>query len=68
MMSKTPTDAPEEWPVPGESSRAAQIRAAAGATPAQRLEWLEQARRLAVATGAFARAETDEERRRRGLL
>jgi len=66
-MSETKTEAEGEWPVTWESSRAAQARAAAGASPAQRLEWLEEARRLAATSGALARAETDEKKRRRGL-
>ena len=60
-------NSPSDWPVSWEASREAQFRAMAKATPAQRLEWLEQALRLASASGALARAETIEKRRRRGL-
>lgn len=65
-MSKKRTRS-SEWPVTWEASRQAQFRAMAKATPAQRLEWLEHALRLASASGALARAETVEKRRRRGL-
>jgi hypothetical protein len=56
-----------DWPVSWEESRRAQFRDFARATPAQRLHWLEQALRLALASGALARAETADQRRRRGL-
>ena len=62
------TSRPEEgWPVSWEASRRAQIRAMARSTPAERLDWLEQSLRLAQASGALARADTEERRRRRGL-
>jgi hypothetical protein len=66
-MSKKPTNSANPWPVSWQSSREAQFRAMAKSTPAQRLEWLEQALRLASESGALARAETAEKRRRRGL-
>ena len=49
-------EANEAWDVTWEASRAAQLRAIAKSTPAQRLEWLEQALRLALATGALPRS------------
>ena len=55
------------WPVTWEASREAQRRDMARSTPAQRLRWLEQSLRIAAATGALARAETPERRRRRGM-
>jgi len=39
----------------------------ARASPADRLRWLEEALRVAQASGALSRMETDEKRRRRGL-
>jgi len=59
--------AQDDWPVSWEASRRAQFREMAKASPAQRLSWLEQALRVALASGALARAETPEQRRRRGL-
>ena len=56
-----------DWPVSWEASRRAQFQDMAKATPAQRLDWLEQALRVALASGALSRAETPEQRRRRGL-
>ncbi len=66
-MSKKPTSTEDTWPVSWEASRKAQLREMARSTPAQRLRWLEQALRLASESGALARAETEEKRRRRGL-
>ena len=57
-----------DWPVSWEASRKAQFREMAKATAVQRLNWLEQALRVALASGALARAETPEQRRRRGLV
>lgn len=59
------TDRP--WPVSWGASRTAQFRAMAAAPAVQRLRWLEQALRLAAASGALARLDTPERRRRRGL-
>jgi hypothetical protein len=39
----------------------------AGATPVQLLEWLEEAMRLAQATGALSRADGPDRMRRRGI-
>jgi hypothetical protein len=47
-------DAPG-WEAGWESSRRAQLEAQAAATPAQRLAWLEEALRLALAAGALPR-------------
>ena len=66
-MGEQQTPAEHDWPVSWEASREAQFRAMARATPAQRLAWLEQALRMAQASGALSRAETPEQRRRRGL-
>ena len=66
-MGEQQIPAEHDWPVSWEASREAQFRAMARATPAQRLAWLEQALRLAQASGALSRAETPEQRRRRGL-
>jgi len=66
-MSERPIRTERDWPVSWGASREAQFRAMAGATPAQRLAWLEQALRMAQASGALSRAETPEQRRRRGL-
>lgn len=57
------TDRRSGW----DDARRAQIRAFATSTPVRRLEWLEEAVRLAHATGALARADTPERRRRRGI-
>ncbi len=56
-----------DWPVSWQTARRDQARSMAKSTPAQRLDWLEQALRLAQASGALSRAETAHERRRRGL-
>ena len=56
-----------EWPVSWQAAREAQYRDMARATPIQRLHWLEEALRIAHASGALARAETPQDRRRRGL-
>jgi hypothetical protein len=56
-----------EWPVSWRAAREAQFRDMARATPVQRLRWLEEALRIANASGALARAETPQDRRRRGL-
>ena len=66
-MSENPISPEATWPVSFDAAREAQFRAVARSTPLQRLNWLEQALRLASATGALARAETPEKRRRRGL-
>lgn len=55
------------WPVSWKAARKAHFLGVAKCTPSQRLNWLEQAVRLAAATGALARAETPEKRSRRGL-
>lgn len=57
----------DEWSVSWEASRKAQFLDMARATPSQRLDWLEQALRVANSSGALSRAETPEQRRRRGL-
>ena len=66
-MATTPTKADRPWPVSWEASRAAQLRDIAAAPAVQRLRWLEHALRLAVASGAVARLDTPERRKRRGL-
>jgi len=66
-MSDRQTQSEETWPVSWATARAAQLRAMSKTTPLQRLEWLEQALRLAHATGALSRAELPDDRRRRGL-
>jgi len=63
--NRNPTES--EWPVSWEASRAAQLLDMARASPADRLRWLEEALRVAQASGALSRMETDEKRRRRGL-
>lgn len=50
-----------DWPVSWSESRKAQLQAMARATPARRLEWLEQALRFAQATGALATGARDPE-------
>jgi hypothetical protein len=55
------------WPVSWEASRRAQLLDMAKVSPVQRLDWLEQALRVALASGALIRAESREQRRRRGL-
>jgi hypothetical protein len=59
--------AEEPWPVSWEASRAAQQRQMAQAPAVQRLRWLEAALKLASASGALARLDTPDRRRRRGL-
>jgi len=66
-MSKEPITTDRRWPVSWEAAREAQFRDVARSTPRQRLNWLEQALRLAFASGALSRAETPEKRRKRGL-
>ena len=66
-MREDRTREPGAWPVTWEASREAQRRDMARSTPAQRLRWLEQSLLVAAATGALARAETTEKRRRRGM-
>jgi hypothetical protein len=67
-MTNEPTHPEGPWPVSWEAARKAQLREWAKATPSQRLQWLEQALRLAAASGALERAETKEKQRRRGLI
>ena len=57
----------DDWPVSWDAARRDQSRAMANSTPAQRLAWLEAALRLAESSGALARYDTAERRRRRGL-
>jgi hypothetical protein len=45
----------DRWDAGWEESRRAQLEAIARATPAQRLAWLEEALRLALASGALDR-------------
>jgi len=66
-MSTKPTRPENPWPVSFQAAREAQYREVAKSTPRQRLNWLEEALRLASASGALSRAETAEKRRRRGL-
>jgi hypothetical protein len=66
-MSEKPIRADDSWPVSWEAARKAQFRDVARSTPSQRLHWLEDALRLASASGALLRAETPEKRRMRGL-
>jgi len=66
-MSEKQSRPEADWPVSWKASRDAQSRDMAKTTPAGRLQWLEQALRIAQASGALARAETPEKRRRRGL-
>jgi hypothetical protein len=66
-MGETETRVDGDWPVSWEASRREQLRAMASASPSQRLEWLEQALRLADESGALRRTDTPERRRRRGL-
>ena len=61
------TDDPE-WPVSWEANRRAQLRASLAATAKQRLEWLEEAVRLAESSGALARRREMEEKARGRLL
>jgi len=66
-MSERQGQSKEEWPVSWRASREAQYRDMGRATPVQRLRWLEEALRIAYASGALSRAETAHDRRRRGL-
>jgi len=66
-MNRTTTRSEQEWPVSWKAAQRAQVRSMAESTPAQRLDWLEHALRLALASGALSRAETASRRRRRGL-
>ncbi len=65
-MAEKQNQTEDEWPVSWKASRRAQLREMAKSSPAQRLEWLEQALRLAQSSGALARAETSDRRKRRG--
>jgi hypothetical protein len=56
-----------EWPVSWRAAREVQRRDMARATPVQRLQWLEEALRVAYVSGALSRAETPHDRRRRGV-
>ena len=49
------------WEADWESSRWAQLDAQMAATPAQRLAWLEDALRLALAAGALPRVAGPED-------
>jgi hypothetical protein len=66
-MNKRRTGVEGRWPVSWEASRRSQFRDMAKATPIQRLDWLEQALRVALASGALSRADDPARRRRRGL-
>ena len=66
-MDRAKTRDESEWPVSWAMARQAQFRSIAASTPKQRLDWLEQALRFALACGALSRAETPEQRRRRGV-
>jgi hypothetical protein len=66
-MNERPGRNEVEWPVSWRAARDAQYRDMARATPIQRLLWLEEALRVAHASGALSRAETPDDRRRRGL-
>jgi hypothetical protein len=66
-MSEEPTKTEGAWPVSWEAVREAQFRDVAKSTVRQRLNWLEDALRLASASGALSNAETSEKRRARGL-
>jgi hypothetical protein len=66
-MGETRAKADDAWPVSWDAARRAQRRDMAAAPPQLRLVWLEQALRLAQASGALARMDTAARRRRRGI-
>jgi len=66
-MSEELNSNAESWPVSWTASRDAQFREMAKSTASQRLQWLEQALQLALASGALSRLHTPEKLRRRGL-
>ena len=51
----------DDWQADWETSRRAQLHSQMSATPAQRLAWLEDALRLAVAAGALPRISAPED-------
>ena len=53
--------ADDGWEADWEASRQAQLDAQMAATPAQRLAWLEDALRLALAAGALPRVPAPED-------
>ena len=55
---------PGEWGASWEDVERAQLEAVLTATPAQRLAWLEEALRLAHASGALAAARQERDPRR----
>jgi hypothetical protein len=52
----------EEWPVDFESVRLEQLRGWMTATPAQKLQWLEDALKFAYSVGALKVVTRDETR------
>lgn len=54
----------EQWVVTWEGVERAQLETMLTATPAQRLAWLEEALRLAHASGALAAARQERDPRR----
>ena len=50
----------EEWPVDFESVRQEQLRGWMAATPAQKLQWLEDALKFAYSVGALKVGTRDE--------
>ena len=66
-MSDAQNRIDDDWPVSWDAAGRDQFRTMANSTPAQRLAWLEAALRLAESSGALARCDTPERRRRRGL-
>ncbi len=53
--------ADDGWQADWETSRRAQLDSQMNATPAQRLAWLEEALRLALAAGALPRVPEPED-------
>ena len=55
------SDSSDAWPVTWEENRRAQLEAVASATADQRVAWLEEALRLAAASGALERLRGEAE-------
>lgn len=67
-MNEADADQLGAWPVSWEENRRAQLLSIASLTPAQRLEWLEEALQLALRTGALQRLREDEARQVREIF
>lgn len=55
-------DEASDWPVSWEASRRLRLETTLKATALERVEWLEEALRLAAATGALERRRRSEEK------